>query len=270
MPFLYEKYRHSAGSANAMIEDPASVIWRWGLRNWGEDTPRMAMGTAAEQAAYAGLLHRLSPLQIAREALRCFDAIMLGEVCPERNYAVRCALRLYRALEPLGPPLAYNPWRPVRVADLAHEVTVKPDFVYPEMLVDAKCTLRMPFQPSAGHVRQQALYSAAHEKPAWLLYVTPAKHPPVKPPKRGAFKLSRFARTPVARWFLVGRDEVVAGCYEMHRAWWQIEKWNTSFQSAQHAARFIPLNLNSYRWSNPTDAANAVAFWESAIHHPAS
>lgn len=265
MGFVYDKYRHSAASGNTWLENQAAFVWRWGFKQFGEQGARQAMGLAAEHGAAMGLMHNGSALDVARAAKGEFDRLMEGEVSPERSNAIRCAVRLWRELKPLGKPLSYQPWRPVQLGDLGREISLKPDFEFADCLVDAKATLAMPQLPRTMNLRQQALYSAGYRKRAYLLYVTPARKPPVKPPKsgkdKGVVKLSKLATPATKRWFEVSRQDVFTHAAELLGAFEQIERWDSRFNRPEDAVPYIPLNLDSFYWSDPTDQVRAIETW---------
>lgn len=265
---LYEKYRHSAAAGNCWLESVSAFIWRWGLENFlKEEKPRMAMGKAAEEAAYAGLMMGLSIREIARYARDRFDFYMEGEITPERSYAVRCAVRAYKALQPLGKPLDYQPWRPIHLlGEMQREISIKPDFVYPDFIVDLKCTTKMPSEASATHTRQGGLYASAYQKPVLILYITPTRRPQLKPlktgPRKGTIPLAKLAEKRTTKWFLIDRQTAAVTASELLTAFKQIERWDGKFGHALDAIPFAPLNQDSFYWSDPQDAATARDLWE--------
>lgn len=239
MGILYERYRHSPSSGNCWIESPSSFLWRWGFENWGGDNARQAMGKAAEHGVYTGLIHNLSDDDIASAAMAEFDRLTAGEVTDERDASAAIAVQFAQVLRGFGPLLAYQPWRGVKVEGLEKEISMKPDFVFTHAMVDAKATLRCPSEPRWAHVRQQALYCTEWQLPALTLYATPKK--------RALYEINR--------------QDVVKGAGELLSAFRQIELWDSRMPSPERAVDYIPLNLDSYHWSEPADRAKACELW---------
>lgn len=253
---LYPKYRHSASSGNIFIEDMAAFVWRWGLQNWGKDAARPAMGKAAEFAAYKGIVSNLSDFSVGRIAQQQYDWLMQGEVAPERSYAVRAAIRLRRLLRGFGPLLAYQPWRGVWVDGLQKQISIKPDFVFQNCMVDAKVTLVLPSSPRWKDIRQQGLYCGAYQMPVKLLYVTPGATYDKRVKKR------RKALT--HRMFDLTRQDAVVGSLELLTAFRRIEAWDRAFSDPYDAIRYVPFDSQSFYFSDPDDRAAAEQIWMEA------
>lgn len=243
---LYEKYRHSASSGNTFLADLPAFVFRWGFRQWGETNPRMAMGTAAEKAAQEGLLFNLSDYAIARIAKRVFDTEMQGEVqddgthFPERGYAMRIAIRMTRELRKFGKLVSYQPWRTVRVAGVDREITIKPDFLFEDCIVDTKATLRLPGDLGKWpDVRQQGLYASAHRKAVILMYVSPGK-------TWANQKRTRKNRN--VKLVPLNRQEIVTGASELLDAFERIEGWDQAFPDPIEAWRLLTPDRESFRW----------------------
>lgn len=236
---LYERYRHSASSGNTFIADIPAFVFRWGMQEWGETNERMAMGSAAEHAAHEGLVFKLSDYAIARIARREFDTLMEGVICPERGYAMRIAIRMTRELRKFGRLISYQPWRGVRVSGLDKEITIKPDFVFEDCIVDTKATLRLPADYKWPDVRQQGLYSSAHGKPVILMYVTPGK---TWADKKRTKKRENVRLTPL------NRQEIVTGTIELLDAFERIEVWDKRFPNPRDAVAMLTPDREGFRW----------------------
>lgn len=239
---LYERYRHSASGGNMFIECPSAFVWRYGFENWGGDNERTAMGNAAEWAAWHGILEDLTDDATHKAALAKFDELRQGEVGEYREAAGACAVQFVKALRPLGKPLAYQPWQGVWLEELKKQISVKVDLSYEGLDVDLKATLRIQSTPSPSHIRQQGLYMGARQKPAALLYASP----------------KRF------QWYFLGRCEAVRGAMELLTAFEMIERWDVVCPEPERALRYLPLNTDSFYWSDTQDVEKASALWRAA------
>jgi len=239
---LYAKYRHSASGGNMFIECPSAFLWRYGFEHWGEDNERTAMGTAAEWGAWQGILHDMPEAEIRKAALGKYDELRHGEVGERRDASADIAWQFVKALRPLGKPLAYQPWSGVYLEELEHQISVKPDLVYPGFSVDLKATLRLPSDPSPSHIRQQGLYSGERQEQARILYGTPKK----------------------TAWFTLTRCDAVKGAMELLTAFEMIERWKRVCPDPNRAMRYMPLNTDSFYWSDQNEAAKAAMQWSAA------
>lgn len=247
MPVLYPKYRHSVSSANLWRECPSAFLWRYGLQRWGKDNARTAMGQAAEKAYANSLLHGLTADETADDAKRRFYDLMQGEDTEHSEYAAVIAKGFVENTDPeWGKLIQHAPWRPVNNPLLDREISLKPDFIFENALVDTKATLRCPSEPSPLHVRQIGAYANEWKLPGVLFYVAPNK--------AAGCKVAKFT---------IESDDMLRVCAELVRDWRQIEAFDSRFASVKDAARVTPLNTDSFYWDeDQIEEANGL--WNEA------
>lgn len=239
MPLVYDRYRHSPASGNMFLAAPDAFIWRYGLQNWSEsDSPRQAMGNAAEYATAQALIHGLSDDDAEALAIEEFDKRMQGVVCEEREHVGKITRKFLEKMRPDGPPLTYQHQITLNGAlyGLKRDIVVKLDFTYEGFVRDTKATLRMPSEIKPDHARQMAAYSIATGKPVRVLYATPKR-------------VEEYEATDIEKHWRV----LVA-------AWRRIEALDELVRSPHHAIQIIPLNTDSYFWTE-TDATRAEVIW---------
>lgn len=239
---LYPKYRHSASGGNMFIECQSAFLWRYGFENWGGDNERTAMGNAAEWAAWQGILEDLPEKEIRKVALKKFDELRQGEIGERRDGSADIAVQFVKALKPLGKPLAYQPWQGVYLDELEKQISIKVDLSYPDCDVDLKATLKIPSIASPPHIRQQGLYCGARQKPARILYASP----------------KRFS------WYEVSRCDAVKGATEILTAFEMIERWDGICPDPRRATLYMPINTDSFYWSDAKDVQRASELWSKS------
>lgn len=242
MSVLYPKYRHSVSSANLWRDCPSAFLWRYGLQRWGKDNLRTWMGQAAEKAYANALLNGLSPDETEADGRHRFYSLSEGEDSEHANYAGAIARLFVENTDPAwGKLLQYSPWRPVKTALLGRDISLKPDFIFANALIDTKATLRMPSDPSPNHVRQIAAYSKEWSLPGVLFYATPKK----------ASKLT------------IEDEAAERACRALMMDWRQIEAFDARFTSFADAASVTPLNTDSFYWDED-QKDEAYQLWENA------
>lgn len=247
MAVLYAKYRHSVSSANLWRECPSAFLWRYGLQRWGKDNARTAMGQAAEKAYANALLHGLTADEAAEDAKRRFYDLMQGEDTEHADYAAAITKGFINDTpEEWGKFVQHAPWRPVQVAILGKEISLKPDFIFENALVDTKATLRIPSEPSPLHLRQIGAYAKEWGLPGVLFYSAPNKAAEYK-----------TALHPI------DDESAERVCGELMRDWRQIEAFDRRFSSVRDAALVTPLNTDSFYWDE-TDIEEAKSLWNEA------
>src|SRR5687767_7246494 len=100
-------FKHSATAGNTYASAPSAFIYKWVLRNWGEDSARMVMGTAIDHGVGTALMNDLSDEEAVKIAVAKFDELRQGEVTEERGHVSKIALRFLSQLRPLGKPVAF-------------------------------------------------------------------------------------------------------------------------------------------------------------------
>lgn len=171
-------YKHSASSGNTFMEDAFAFVWKWGMRNFGEDSARSNMGLAAENGAYQGTMLGLNDEAAIAAAITYFHNKQEGEIAEEEEAAIPGIVKGFLThLRPLGVPLTYQAFRTIsgEPYGLRYDIRAKFDFGYENLYVDTKATLKMPSEIRFKDVRQQALYKAVTGKPCSVLYATPKK-----------------------------------------------------------------------------------------------
>lgn len=250
MPVLYERYRHSVSSANLWRESPSSFIWRYGLRRWGRDVPRTIMGKVAEAAYANALINGLSADEAQADAVRRFHDWSEGEDFPEAEAAGWIARGFVEGTKPeWGKLIAHAPWRPIQ-AGLDHEVSLKPDFVFENALVDTKGTLRMPSKPSFGHARQIAAYAREWKLPGVLFYAVPRS------------KNKQYESVDCVCHSLTDEDAEDAWNGLLFD-WKQIDAFDRRFTSPADAMTVTPINTDSFYWDEE-DIPEAMTEWINA------
>lgn len=239
MPLVYDRYRHSPASGNMFLAAPDAFVWRYGLKNWSdEDSPRQAMGSAAEFATAQALIHGMTDDEAADLAVAEFDKRMSGVVSEEREHVAAITRKFLEKMRPDGAPLTYQHAITLNGAlyGLRRDIVVKLDFTYAEFVRDTKATLRMPSEIKPDHARQMAAYSIATGKPVRVLYATPKR-------------VEEYEATDIDKHW----RRLVA-------AWRRIEALDALVRSPEHAIEIIPLNTDSIYWDE-TALAKAETVW---------
>lgn len=250
MSVLYPKYRHSVSSANLWRECPSAFLWRYGLQRWGKDNARIWMGKAAEAAYANALLNKLDAEEAQADAVRRFYDASDGEDHPEAQAAGWIARGFVEDTDPKwGALLTHNPWRPVNIG-LAREISLKPDFVFENALVDTKATLRLPSEASYQHARQIAAYAREWGKSGVLFYSTARS----KNKAFNAFETRKIALT----------DEQAGAAWDsLLLDWRQIDRFDARFASVKDAMGVTPLNTDSFYWDDD-EVSEAINLWTEA------
>lgn len=255
MTIVYERYKHSASSGNTFLECPSAFLWRWGLKNWGETKASMAMGTAAEEAAWLGLSRGFPDGVIRSEAESAFVREMKEEVTDddgdevkELGMAGEIAVQFTHELRRIGQTkdfVAYQPETFWMVGDLERPIRLKPDFIFEGLIVDTKATKAVPSKPKPMHVRQQALYAVGRGKSEQvkLLYSSGKKTSLIDVPQ----------------------EDLGPAHDELIQAFRQIEALDQRFQTVEQAMSIIPLGTDSFYWGDD-DAIKAKAMWKEAMN----
>lgn len=244
---LYENYKHSASSGNSFLSAPDQFVYKWGLRNWGEDNARTAMGMAAERTV-ADVIFYFPEIALDDESIKArsfvhYDSIMAGELTAEREAVPKIVARFVEYLKHLGPPKLYQSVQTVPGADFAldHDVKIQTDFEWDDLIIDLKATMRCPSKigsNQAKHTRQQALYSYIRDKPVRLLYASPS---------------NLFA-------YDLTDDDVHQGFWDLHAAFCRIEALDRICPTVQDAIDLIPFCPE--HWWDEKERAKARLIWQ--------
>jgi hypothetical protein len=247
---LYARYKHSVSAANLWRECPSAFLWRYGLQRWGKDNARIWMGKAAEAAYANALLHGLSGEDAQQDAVRRFYDASEGEEFPEAQAAGWIARGFVEQTDPAwGRLVAHNPWRPVH-AGHEREISMKPDFVFENAIVDTKATLRLPSEPSFQHARQIAAYAREWKLPGVLFYSTARS----KDKQYNAYDHRHLSLT----------DEQAEEAWQsLVLDWHQIDRFDRRFASVADAMSVTPLNTDSFYWEED-DIPEAIGMWMQA------
>lgn len=208
------------------------------------------MGKAAEAAYANALLHGLSADQAAEDARSRFYGLSEGEDSEHAEYAAWIARGFVEQTAPeWGKLVQHGPWRPLRVG-LEAEISLKPDFIFENALVDTKATLRIPSEPSANHVRQISAYAQEWKLPGVLFYAAPQ----ISKGECIAYRHVHHA---------VSDEDAEKACRGLMMDWRQIEAWNNNFASVEDVMRVTPLNTESFYWDED-QKEEAEQLWERA------
>ncbi len=250
MTILYPKYRHSVSAANLWRECPSAFLWRYGMRRWGKDNERIWMGKAAEAAYANALLNGLSADEAHEDAVRRFYDASEGQDFPEAQASGWIARAFVEQTDPAwGKLVSHNPWRPV-IAGLEREISMKPDFVFENAIVDTKAALRLPSEPSYQHKRQIAAYAREWKLPGVLFYGVPRS-------KNGEYHDYGFAHLTIT-------DEEAEQAWQgLLLDWQQIDRFDRRFASVADAMSVTPLNTDSFYWDED-DVSEAIGMWMQA------
>lgn len=235
--FARHNIKHlSASSLNLWAEHPGL----WALRYLGqvkdEDSPAVWRGKAVEDGLTA-LLHGRDPLETA---LATFEANAQGEVSDEISEQRRAIKPMVNVL--LRAPLNGNSLigTQFKIEHWLDGVSVPfigyIDYLFDDSLIDLKTTLRCPSAPKISHVRQVALYTAAKDKPASLLYVTDKK----------------FALYPVSA------EDSEKALDDLRGYALSLERFLSRVDSAVDALHCLPLNPDDFRVNEQTIEARKV------------
>jgi len=231
---LSNEYRHSPSGGNLFLDSSSRWVLKYGFNIRDEANARMAMGSAAEFGAQAGLMQNLTDEQITKVAIEEFDKLRDGEVSEERSYVGPIACNFVKALKEFGQPLTYQNKLLKQVDGLNREIVGYTDFGYENLYIDTKATLRCPsnifghFQ--AGHVRQQAVYAKLSGKKVALLYATPTK----------------FALYHVPQQLIDRAWATIFGAFQA------IEQLDNMFTTPEQVTKIIPLNPDSFYFNDET------------------
>lgn len=225
----------SASSLNLWAEHPGL----WALRYLGGikdiDSPAAWRGKAVED----GLTAMLHGRDAVSTALATFEANAQGEVSDDISAERRLIEPMCKQLsnikfggELIGTQVKIEHWLDgVPIPFLGFI-----DFNFDDGVVDLKTTMRCPSSPKIGHIRQVALYSAAKEKPASLLYVTDKK----------------YANYPI------GDNECAKALDELRSYALSLERFLSRVDSAVDALHCLPINPDDFRVGEATLEAHRV------------
>ncbi len=237
---LYEGYKHSAYSGNLWTASMSAFVYRYGLRNWGQDKPRMMMGKVAERVAREAILKNISPEDAAKQAETELLMFTQGEVVKETDKVGPITANFVRELSKLGTPIPHEGKQIFDIEGLKFKVSLEVDFSFEVAgIVDTKATLAVPTEPRPDNVRQCALYATLMKRQVSLLYASDKK---------------TFLRP-------LTDEEIVQGYQELFQAWRQIELWHLNFPTPEDAIQFIPLCLDTYHWDDD-EMPKAKALWK--------
>tara|TARA_R100000742_G_C4261832_1_gene79631 strand:+ start:10 stop:789 length:780 start_codon:yes stop_codon:yes gene_type:complete len=254
-PILSKDYRHSASRGNDYINNPSLWLMRNYFRQESEINYSMAMGTASEIAAHAGLtIKDCNYKQVAEEQFKTIaeqallkdkDYTEHGVIPKQMSKVVDIAENFVDILSNLQKDLLhYNKKYIVSESRLMHQISFVPDFEYEDLIIDTKATQAFPtdpFKTKMNHIRQVSLYGVLTGKDVALLYATDKKCSlfgiPDKVVKReGEFMLECFRK---------------------------IEKNNQLFKNAKEFMKFNILNTEGYQWDEETKN-RANRYWAKA------
>ncbi len=221
----------SPSSLNLWLENPGLWTIRY-LANVKDETgAAMARGSAVE----VGMLHGLHGKDAIGAALANFDLNIAGEIADhidaERKMIAPMVEQCAKWKAP-SPVVASQFKVEYWLDGVSVPVIGYLDFAFEDIDVDLKTTKACPSSPRANHVRQAALYRAARNKRGALLYVTHAKH--------AFYEIDDEARD--------------RGLGELQSAALSLQRFLTKCDSAEDAIRALPMNMDSFMWSDATKA----------------
>lgn len=252
---LSKDYRHSASRGNDYISNPSLWLMRNYFRQESEINYSMAMGTAAEIAAHAGLtIKDCNYKQVAEEQFKTIAADALskdkdykedGVIPKQMSKVVDIAENFVDILSNLQKDLLhYNKKYIVSHPKLKHQISYVPDFEYEDLIVDTKATQAFPtdpFKTKINHIRQVSLYGILTGKNVALLYATDKKCAIFGIPDKVVEKEGKF----------------MIECFS------KIEKNNELFKNAKEFMKYNILNTEGYQWDEETKK-RANRYWSKA------
>lgn len=220
--------RLSPSSLNLWLDSPGLWSLRYLCNMRDETGASMARGKAVEDGMLRVLYGKTGAVEAAQAT---FDNNMQGELSEE--------IDAERALIP-GMIEQCQRWKPpgqilgsqLKVEYWFEGVSIPVigylDFAFEPIDVDLKTTKACPSKPKADHVRQVALYCAARGRKGALLYVTEKRH--------AFYELDDLA--------------IGAALQELQAAAQSLERFLSRCTGAEDAIRCLPMNRDSFRWSN--------------------
>lgn len=222
--------RLSASSLNLWLDSPGvwSLKYLGGLKE--ETSAAMARGKAVED----GMLQMLhgKPIEKAIEvAINTFWTNMAGEAS-EENLAEEALIkpmltRIYEwnpSPKILGSQVKIEHW----LDKVSIPIIGYVDFNFEEHpLLDLKTTKRIPSEPRPDHVRQVSLYRKSRREKGALLYVSDKR-------------VAQYEVTDAMADDAMGQLEAAA---------LSLERFLSAFTNSQDAIRCLPMNTDSYRFS---------------------
>lgn len=101
------------------------------------------------------------------------------------------------------------------------------DLDFEPHFVEVKTTMRVPTAPKEDHVRQVALYRAAHKKPGSILYASDKK----------------------CMEFPIGDNTAARALDELKRDAFSLQRFLSNCESPDEAISSLPMNTSDFRWS---------------------
>jgi hypothetical protein len=218
----------SPSSLNLWLDSPGLWSIRYLARVRDETSPAAVRGSAVE----AGLNFCLRGQKGALEAaLQAFDQNMQGEVRDDIEAERELIAGMVEQCQKWTPPSKLAAAQ-IKVEHWFEGVSIPVigyvDFAFEDAGdVDLKTTKACPSKPKADHARQIALYRAARKRPGGLLYVTPKRH----------------------EYFQLDDAAAERSLSELHGAAISLERFLSRFDDAEDAIRCLPMNRDSFRWS---------------------
>lgn len=222
--------RLSPSSLNLWVDSPGLWSLRY-LAGLKEDTGAAQARGLAVEAALLLLLHGRNVEQAKETALNNFLQNLGGEI----NEDIEAEQEL---IEPMIDQL--QKWKPpgkiigsqMKVEHWLDGVSVPligyVDFIFEGPLLDLKTTKRIPSEPKPDHTRQVALYMTARQQPGKLLYVSDKRH--------AEYEIDEKAR-----------EEAMN---QLHSAALSLERFLSKFSDSEDAIRCLPMNYDSFRFSD--------------------
>jgi len=200
-------------------------------------------GTAVEGAVNKIVYENCPDDEAIGAALAAFNETSQGdlsaEVEKERVVIPELVRSAAAAFRPLGKPIATQFKTALWLDGIDVPLIGYVDYLYADVLIDLKTTLRMPSEPRFDHVVQVVSYAEATGRAPALIYVTPKK-------------VQRFDKDAM----------------DTERALWALRRTAHSIRSllsmtrdAQDAAAVFSPNFESFYWNDATKAA-AMELWQ--------
>lgn len=229
----FEKYgiEHlSYSQANLYAQQPLAwaVKYLWNVKDDG--SPATWRGRAVEKGLDVYLFSgdvRNGLLTSITEYDNLCGGLADDKSLAERDNVPEIYKQAINAMQCRGTPLHRQRRHEIKLPGLAVPVLAFTDYEYADCGIDLKTTLRMPSNPSAGHVAQMALYSYATDLQFSLVYCTPKK----------------FAVYPVTQ------EMAIPAFKRLHRTFLSMQKVLEMCDSREQVAHLFSADFEHYTWS---------------------
>jgi hypothetical protein len=225
--------RHlSPSSLNLWLENPGLWTIRYLAGVKDETGAAMARGSAVETGMLAYLHGKEEAVDMALSNFAMNTAGEIADHIEEERKLITPMVQQCAKWKAPSPVVASQFKVEYWLDGVSVPVVGYLDFAFDEIDVDLKTTKACPSAPRANHVRQASLYRAARNRRGALLYVTHAKH--------ALYEIDDEAR-----------DRALG---ELQSAALSLQRFLTKFDLAEDAIRALPMNMDSFMWSEATKA----------------